>query len=79
MTKVDTIMFHEAQEFRRPWLIVLLLIGTMLPIGILISATMKEQLSNMELVLSLIAVIAFETPICIFFFLTKLETIVIPE
>jgi len=79
MTKLDTILFHEAQKFKRPWLFVLLLIGMLLPIGILISATMKEELSKMELVLSLIAVIAFEIPILIFFFLTKLETIVMPE
>jgi len=79
MNTTNTILFHEAQEFKRPWLVVLLLIGILLPIGILISATLKEQLSSMELVLSLIAVTAFEIPICLFFFLTKFETIVMPE
>ncbi len=79
MSRVNNILFHEAQEFKRSWLFVLLLMATLLPIGILISETMREKLSKMELVLSLIAVIAFEIPIFIFFFLTKLETVVMPE
>ena len=78
MSKVNTILFHEVQEFKRIWLMVLLIVGTLFPIGILISATVKEKMSNMELVLSLIAVIAFEIPIFLLFFLTKLETIVVP-
>ena len=58
---------------------VLALIGLLLPIGILVSEAMKEKLSKMELVLSLIAIIAIEIPIFIFIYLSKLETIVLNE
>ena len=79
MKPANTILFHEEQQFKKPWIILLVVMGLLLPIGILVSEAMKEKLSEMELVLSLIAIIVFEIPIFVFIYLTKLETIVLNE
>ena len=79
MTQPGSILFHEEQQFKRSWLIVLVLVAMLIPIGILVSGLTKEKLNPQELVLSLIAIITVEIPIFIYFYLSKLETIVTIE
>ncbi len=73
------ISFHEEQQFKRPWLIVLVVIGMLLPIGILVSGLTKEKLNAQELTLSLIAIIVVEIPLFVLFYLSRLEIIITKE
>ena len=79
MTINSTILFHEEQQFKRPWLFVLSVVAMLIPIGILVSEIMKKKLNIQELVLSLIAVTVIEIPIFAYLYLSKLETIVTAE
>ena len=79
MKQEGSIFFHEEQQFKRSWLIVLVLVAMLIPIGILVSGLTKEKLNPQELVLSLIAIVAVEIPIFTYFYLSKLETIVTVE
>ena len=79
MKREGSIFFHEEQQFKRSWLIVLVLVAMFIPIGILVSGLTKEKLNPQELVLSLIAIVAVEIPIFTYFYLSKLETIVTVE
>ncbi len=55
---------------------VLLLVGMLIPIGILVFELTRQKLNTQEMVLSLIAVMAVEIPIFVYLYLSKLETIV---
>ena len=79
MTKGNPVLFHESQRFRKSWLVMLLLFGMLVPIGILVYMLTIDEVNTMELVLSIIAVVAFEIPIFIFFYCSKLEIKVIQE
>ena len=79
MTTDKSTLFHEEQSFKRSWLAVLLLLGMLIPIGILVSMWIGKQVNSMELLLSLLAVIVVEIPIFLFFIYTRFEIIVLKE
>jgi hypothetical protein len=79
MTKTSTTLFEEVQQFRKPWLMILLLVGMLVPIGILVYTLTIQEINVMELTLTLIAVLAFEIPIFVFFYYSKLESKLLPE
>jgi hypothetical protein len=78
--KVDeTILYHEEQRFRTGILMFLLVLGLLLPIGILFYMMNIGQTGRSEFTLSTIAILVIEIPIFVFFYYTKLETIVTEE
>jgi hypothetical protein len=72
-------LFHEEQRFRTWILILLLVFAMLLPIGILFYSMRIGQANKSEFALSTIAIVAIEIPIFVFFYYTKLETIVTEE
>jgi hypothetical protein len=73
------ITFHEQQRFRTGFLIILLMLCMLLPIGILFYSMSTRQIAKVEFVLSTLAVLTIDIPIVVFFYYTKLETIVTGE
>jgi len=79
MNQNRTILFQEEQKFRTNLLIFLLIVGMLLPIGVLFYSMSIEQLRKTEFTLSTFAIVAFEIPIFALFYYTKLETMVTEE
>ena len=74
-----SILFHEEQRFKTGVLLLLLVLGMLLPIGILFYTMSIGQSNRSEFTLSTIAIVAIEIPIFALFYYTKLETIVTSE